>query len=255
MAEEGKEKIEKFNGMNFQWLKMQVEDYYPKDLYLLLVGKKLKAMNANEWAILDRQKLVIGRLSMTPQVAFNISKEKTIVVMMEVLEKLYEKPFASNKVLLVKRLLNMRMSENGSVVDHLDDFNGRQNNKQNNGGRNPTRGRSKSRGKSKSKGRIIVCWNCNKEDHKKDDFMEPKKKRGVGKDKVMMKGQTWNNNRVRILARLGKISMSWESTNLRNKGVVGGDADSGVHRTITVMTCEDAKRRMWLVCAKVGEEG
>ncbi|KAK3043173.1 hypothetical protein RJ639_001606 [Escallonia herrerae] len=49
MAEEGKGKIEKFNGMNFQWWKMQVEDYlYQKDLYLPLVGEKPEAMNAND---------------------------------------------------------------------------------------------------------------------------------------------------------------------------------------------------------------
>ncbi|KAK3019023.1 hypothetical protein RJ639_003631 [Escallonia herrerae] len=49
MAEEDKGKIEKFNGMNFQWWKMQVEDYlYQKDLYLPLVGEKPEAMNAND---------------------------------------------------------------------------------------------------------------------------------------------------------------------------------------------------------------
>ncbi|KAK2965268.1 hypothetical protein RJ640_015766 [Escallonia rubra] len=261
MAKEGKGKIEKFNGMNFQWWKMQVEDYlYQKDLYLPLVGEKPEAMNASEWAILDRKALATVRLSLTPQVAFNISKEKTIAAVMKALEKLYEKPSASNKVFLMKKLFNMRMSENGSVVDHLNDFNGvtnqlesvginfddeirallflcslpdswnnlvttvsnstisgtltlndvvssvmndemrrktigngvssstalsvesrgRQNNKQNNRGRSPTRGRSKSRGKSKSKGRTIVCWNCNKEGHKKNDCTEPKKKKGAG---------------------------------------------------------------------------
>ncbi|KAK2982075.1 hypothetical protein RJ640_003200 [Escallonia rubra] len=125
MAKEGKGKIEKFNGMNFQWWKMQVKDYlYQKDLYLLLVGEKPEAMNANEWTILDRKALATVRLSLTPQVAFNISKEKTATVVMKALEKLYEKPSASNKVFLIKKLFNMRMSENGSVVDHLNDFNG-----------------------------------------------------------------------------------------------------------------------------------
>ncbi|KAK3008352.1 hypothetical protein RJ639_015082 [Escallonia herrerae] len=66
---------------------------------------------------------------------------------------------------------------------------GRHNNKQNNGGRSPTRGRSRSRGKSKFKGKTIVYWNCNKEGHKKNDCTEPKKKKGAGEDKVMMKGQ------------------------------------------------------------------
>ncbi|KAK3041602.1 hypothetical protein RJ639_000736 [Escallonia herrerae] len=58
MAEEGKGKIEKFNGMNFQWWKMQVKEYlYQKDLYLPLVGEKPEEMIANEWTILDRKAL------------------------------------------------------------------------------------------------------------------------------------------------------------------------------------------------------
>ncbi|KAK3037118.1 hypothetical protein RJ639_031537 [Escallonia herrerae] len=104
---------------------MQVEDYlYQKDLYLLLMGKKPEAMNACEWAILDRKALATVRLSLTPQVAFNISKEKIIVAVMKALEKLYENPSTSNKVFLMKKLFNMRMSKNGSVVDHINNFNG-----------------------------------------------------------------------------------------------------------------------------------
>ncbi|KAK3034061.1 hypothetical protein RJ639_034286 [Escallonia herrerae] len=110
MVKEGKGKIEKFNGMNFQWWKMQVKGYlYQKDLYLPLVGEKPGAMNASKWAILDRKALTT-----------------------------------------------------------------------NNRGRSPTKGRSRSRGKSKSKGKTIVCWNCNKEGHKKNDCTEPKKKKGTG---------------------------------------------------------------------------
>ncbi|KAK3036936.1 hypothetical protein RJ639_030901 [Escallonia herrerae] len=136
MAEEGKGKIDKFNGMNFQWWKMQVEDYlYQKDLYLPLVEEKPEAMNASEWAILDR------------------------------------KAFATN-------------------------------NKQKNRGRSSTRGRS--RGKLKSKGKTIVCWNCNKEGHKKNDCTEPKKKKGAGgrqgddegtnmKWKALVENETGNN--------------------------------------------------------------
>ena len=42
MAEDGKFRVEKFNGQNFSLWKMQMEDYlYQKDLYLPL-GKKKK---------------------------------------------------------------------------------------------------------------------------------------------------------------------------------------------------------------------
>ena len=42
---------------------------------------------------------------------------------MDVLAKLYEKPSTSNKVFLMKILFNMKMSEGGSIVDHLNEFN------------------------------------------------------------------------------------------------------------------------------------
>jgi hypothetical protein len=43
--------------------------------------------------------------------------------MMDVLAKLYEKPLMSNKVFLMKILFNMKMSEGGSITDHLNEFN------------------------------------------------------------------------------------------------------------------------------------
>jgi hypothetical protein len=42
---------------------------------------------------------------------------------MDALAKLYEKPSTSNKVFLMKRLFNMKMSKGGYVADHLNEFN------------------------------------------------------------------------------------------------------------------------------------
>jgi hypothetical protein len=60
MAEDGKFRVEKFNGQNYQLWKMQMEDYlYQKDLFLPLggVAKKPMAMKDEEWEILDRKAL------------------------------------------------------------------------------------------------------------------------------------------------------------------------------------------------------
>ena len=126
MAEEGKFRVDKFNGQNYQLWNMQMEDYlYLKDLYLLL-GEKAKqpaAMKDEEWEVLDRKALGTIRLCMALSVAFNISKEITTEGVMSALSMLYEKPSASNKVFLMKRLFNMKMSESGSVADHLNEFN------------------------------------------------------------------------------------------------------------------------------------
>ena len=44
-----------------------------------------------------------------------------MVDLINALAKLYEKPLASNKVFIMKRLFNMKMSEGGSITDHLND--------------------------------------------------------------------------------------------------------------------------------------
>ena len=103
---------------------MQIEDYlYQKDLYLPLEGKKPESMSDSEWMILDRKSLATIRLSLTSQVAYNIAKEKTTVDVMTVLAKLYEKPSTSNRIFLMKKLFNMKMLENASVTEHLNEFN------------------------------------------------------------------------------------------------------------------------------------
>ena len=77
-------------------------------------------MKDEEWEILDRKALGTIRLSLAALVAFNISKEKTTKGLMDALAKLYEKTSVSNKVFLMKRLFNMKMSECGIFADHLN---------------------------------------------------------------------------------------------------------------------------------------
>jgi hypothetical protein len=67
MSEDGKFRVEKFNGQNYQLWKMYMEDYlYQKDLFLPLSGvaKKPAAMKDEEWEILDRKSLGTIRLSL-----------------------------------------------------------------------------------------------------------------------------------------------------------------------------------------------
>ena len=78
MAEDGRFRIEKFNGQNYQLWKMQIEYYlYQRDLYLPLSRKTNKptSMIDTEWDILDRKALGTIRLCLVVSVEFNISKE------------------------------------------------------------------------------------------------------------------------------------------------------------------------------------
>ena len=115
--------IEKFDGTDFANWRMQIEDYlYERKLHLPLLGTKPEAMKAEEWAFLDRQVLGVIRLILSMSIAHNVVKEKTIADLMKALSGMYEKPSANNKVHLMKKLFNLKMAENASVVQHLNEF-------------------------------------------------------------------------------------------------------------------------------------
>jgi hypothetical protein len=79
MAEDGKFRVEKFNGQNYQLWKMQMEDYlYQKDLFLPLGGieKKSMTMKDEEWEVLDRKALGMIRLSLAASIWLSIFQKK-----------------------------------------------------------------------------------------------------------------------------------------------------------------------------------
>ena len=82
--------IEKFDGIDFGYWKMQIEDYlYGKKLHLPLLGMKSDRMEEEEWSLLDRQVLGVIQLTLTRSVAHNVMKEKTTVDLMKALSSMY----------------------------------------------------------------------------------------------------------------------------------------------------------------------
>ena len=103
---------------------MQIEDYlYGKKLHLLLLGEKLATMKNDEWILLDRQALGVIKLTLSRSVAHNVVKEKTTANLMKALSSMYEKPSVNNKMHLMKKLFNLKMVDNASVAQHLNEFN------------------------------------------------------------------------------------------------------------------------------------
>ena len=108
MAED-KIKIDKFEGHDFGFWKMQIEDYlYQKKLHLPLSEVKPTEMKKEDWDLLDRQALGVVRLSLAKNVAFNIVNEKTTAGLIKALSNMYEKPSAANKVYLIRQLVNTK---------------------------------------------------------------------------------------------------------------------------------------------------
>jgi len=116
-------RIEKFDGTNFGFWRMQIEDYlYGKKLHLPLLGEKPKTIKAEEWALLDKQVLGVIRLSLSRSIAHNVVNEKITTDLMKALSGMYENPSTNNKVYLMKKLFDLKMVENTSAAQHLNEF-------------------------------------------------------------------------------------------------------------------------------------
>ena len=79
-------------------------------------------MKDTEWNLLDRKALGVVRLTLARNVAFNIAKETTTAGLTKALANMYEKPSATSKVYLMRKLFNLKMVERNSVANR-NEFN------------------------------------------------------------------------------------------------------------------------------------
>jgi len=78
-------------------------------------------MSQTDWELLGRQALGVVKLTLAKNVAYNIVNENTTYGL--ILSNMYEKTFASNKVFLICQLVNTKMQEGTTVIDHVNEFN------------------------------------------------------------------------------------------------------------------------------------
>ncbi|KAI3749678.1 hypothetical protein L2E82_20294 [Cichorium intybus] len=209
MAED-KVVIEKFNGSDFSWWKMQLEALLcQKDLDVVLGDKPEKMEKAVEdvWNSKDKKAKAVITLSLERSVAFNIMKETTARGMMDALTNMYEKPSAANKVFTATSFITDSWSgtvtavtssvgTSGMTFEGVRDLVlGEDTRRKNQGGSSSSellnigRGRgnsrnSGSRGISSSRTwKNVKCWNCQEVGHVKSQC--PKKElNSVGAENV-----------------------------------------------------------------------
>ena len=103
---------------------MQIENYvYGKNLHLSLLREKPTTMKDDEWTFLDREVLGVIKLTLSRSVIHNVEKEKTTADLMKALFSIYEKPSTNNKMYLMKKIFNLKMAENASIAQYLNEFN------------------------------------------------------------------------------------------------------------------------------------
>ncbi|GJY58951.1 hypothetical protein Tco_0458843 [Tanacetum coccineum] len=120
MTKDGKIKINKFDGHDFRFWKIQIEDYlYQKKIHEPLVEAKPACMKAEDRTLLDRQALGVVSLSLAKNAAYNVVYEKTTYGLIKALSNMYKKPSALNKVFLIRQMVNTKLEEGASVADHV----------------------------------------------------------------------------------------------------------------------------------------
>lgn len=116
--------IDKFDGTDFDYWKMQIKDYLRfmgREFHLPLNGKP-ESMKEEDWRILDKKVLGIVRLTLSRNVFDHVANEKTTIGLMKTLSDIYEKPYL-NKLYLVRKLIDLKMAEGVPFVEHLNEFN------------------------------------------------------------------------------------------------------------------------------------
>ena len=119
--------IEKFNGKNnFEIWKVKMHDLLVQqgvENVLLSWSKLPYPVTDDEWNELDGRALSEIRLCLADDVLFNIVSEKIAAGFWTKLEKLYMTKSLTNRILLKRKLYNLRMKEGTSITDHLNVFN------------------------------------------------------------------------------------------------------------------------------------
>ena len=125
MASCGKIEIEKFNGQSFELWKLKMEDMLvDKDQWIVVdPGTKPMGVSDEEWKKLDQKAKSTIRLCVLDSVFLNVSREATTKALWDKLGTLYQSKSLVNKLLLHKKLYNLRMKDGDSVIEHMNAFN------------------------------------------------------------------------------------------------------------------------------------
>jgi len=125
MMSSGKINIEKFNGQIFELWKLNMEDLLVDKGQWIAVnpGTKPTIMSVEYWAKMDQKEKSTIRLCISNSILLNVSGEATLKDLWLTLGTLYHSKSLVNKLLLWKKLYNLRMKDGDSVTEHMNAFN------------------------------------------------------------------------------------------------------------------------------------
>ena len=111
MVSSSKMEIEKFNGKFFELWKLKMEDLLVDKVQWIMMdpGTTHVGISTDDWKKLDRKAKSTIRLCLSNLVLLNVSGEATTKVLWDKLGNLYQYKSLVNKIILRKKLYNLRM--------------------------------------------------------------------------------------------------------------------------------------------------
>ncbi|WVZ24135.1 hypothetical protein V8G54_002679 [Vigna mungo] len=247
-ADEGKIKIEKFDGTDFGFWKMQIEDYlYQKKLYQPLSWHQPENMKDEDWILLDRQALGMSDGAMVAQhlnelnivttqlssVGIEFDDEVRALILLSSLSESWNATVivvssssGSNKLkfddvrdLILSEEIRRKESGESSTSSGLHtESRGRSSNRGYGRGRSKER-RSNSNQCSFQNSKTIECWNCRKKEFFENYVLgnhgkvylgneQSCKIAGKGAVKIKLNGSVWELKNVRHIPDLTKKLIS-----------------------------------------------
>ncbi len=125
MAEDGA--MIKLTESNYSMWKSRMVDYINvKDLYDPIEGDGAKPKDLDEkvWTKMKNKTLGTIRQWIDASLYNHVKNETDPLVLWRKLEGMYEATNAQGKVFMIRRLMNLKLSEGQSVSRHLNDFEG-----------------------------------------------------------------------------------------------------------------------------------
>jgi hypothetical protein len=117
--------IEKFNGQNFEVLKLKFEYLLvDREQWVVVFPGSISAgMSREQWEKINRRERSMIQLCLVDSVLLNVSGEDLSKKLWDKLGSLYQSKSLVNKLFLRKKLYILRMSEDNLVTGHLNAFN------------------------------------------------------------------------------------------------------------------------------------
>ena len=116
--------IRKFDDKNIAMWKEMMQDVLiiRRQVKVIRRNEKPTLMTIKEWKSIEEIGRSTIRIHLAENIYFSMAKETTTFKLWEKLQAVYEKQSSSSKLILIRKLFNMKMRETDPATSHINTF-------------------------------------------------------------------------------------------------------------------------------------